>query len=97
MKRKLLLAEKASADLSDIYLYTLKAFGQNQADRYHAMLIELLLTIQGTPSLGHSRRDIPERCLAFIVGQHIVIYRIDNSTVFVLRVLHSRMDFTLRI
>ncbi|MGR3177252.1 MAG: type II toxin-antitoxin system RelE/ParE family toxin [Candidatus Anammoxibacter sp.] len=45
------------------------------------------------PFLGHSRPDIPTEYRAYQAGQHIIIFRIKDTTIYVVRVLHGSMDF----
>lgn len=50
------------------------------------------------PNIGHKRRDLPGKLLVYPVGQHLIIYTIEmKERIAVLRVLHSRMDFSDRI
>ena len=44
--------------------------------------------------LGHWRPDIPQTHKAYNAGEHIIVYRVEDQTVYVVAILHSRMDFS---
>lgn len=82
----------ADLDLEDIYLYGLKTWGEKQADKYQNDLNMGLLKIVDDPSIGRITPDIPHRFLRYNINEHSVFYRLEENTVFVVRVLYSRMD-----
>ena len=43
--------------------------------------------------LGHWRADIPKTHKAYSAGEHIIVYRVEGQTVYVVAILHSSMDF----
>lgn len=43
--------------------------------------------------LGHWRADIPKTYKAYSAGEHIIIYRVEGQTVYVIAILHGSMDF----
>ncbi|AWV99954.1 type II toxin-antitoxin system RelE/ParE family toxin [Arcticibacterium luteifluviistationis] len=87
------ISQDAYDDLTDIQQYTLETFGENQFHKYESMLNEALFLISSNPRIGHARPDIPKEYLAWPVGEHIFIYRIEDSIIYLVRVLHNRMDF----
>ncbi|MDZ4710597.1 MAG: type II toxin-antitoxin system RelE/ParE family toxin [Saprospiraceae bacterium] len=95
---RLVITRKAELDLIGILQYTIAAFGPVQAQKYSVLVDEGLSLILKSPGPGHKRRDIPANLLVFPVGQHLLIYRLDTiQRIVVVRVLHSRMDFSDRI
>ncbi len=87
------ISQDAYDDLTDIQQYTLETFGESQLIKYESLLNEALLLIFSNPEIGHSRPDIPNEYLAWPVGEHIFIYRIEDAIIYLVRVLHNRMDF----
>jgi len=95
---KLVFTRKAEEDLIGILSHTISEFGPGQAQKYLVLMDSALISLTISPSLGHKRRDLPSHLFAFPVGQHLLIYKIENNkSIIVLRVLHSRMDFSDRI
>jgi toxin ParE1/3/4 len=94
---RLELASEAEGDFEDILLYTLLTWGKQQMHDYSELLDHALETIQANPNIGrtHSLVAPPYKCLQ--AGQHLIFYRLEGSTVFVVRILHSRMDPTSRL
>ncbi|MFL9935415.1 type II toxin-antitoxin system RelE/ParE family toxin [Paraburkholderia sp. RL18-103-BIB-C] len=84
------LSDEAKADTEDILLYTLLTWGLQQMQNYSDMLDRTLATIQENPHIG--RPHVIEAYRCFPAGEHLILYRVENKTVFVVRILHSRMD-----
>jgi toxin ParE1/3/4 len=87
------ISKDAYDDLSDIQQYTLETFGEHQLLKYETLLNEALILIRSNPRIVNSRPDIPNQYLAWAVGEHIFIYRIEEAIIYLVRVLYSRMDF----
>jgi toxin ParE1/3/4 len=92
-KFRLELASHARTDIRNILSYTVETWGERQAYEYGVVLDNALATIEQTPKIGHTKPDLEDEILCYRAGQHLIFYRIDGSTVYVLRVLHSRMDY----
>ncbi|MBB4631883.1 type II toxin-antitoxin system RelE/ParE family toxin [Sphingosinicella soli] len=85
------LTPRAEADLEDIFAYTVQRWSFMQAQDYHAGLMA------GLERLGSGERsgqplDIPGAYRKYAVGSHLVIYRIAETDIVVVRILHQRMD-----
>lgn len=90
----LIISPEALEDISDIMQYTLAEWGHSQVKIYRGILANTFSSIQNNPYIGHKRIDIPSRHLAFQAGQHVIIYRIEKYSVYIIRILHGSMDFT---
>jgi toxin ParE1/3/4 len=88
----LVLSHQAQADYEDILGVTLRTWGEQQYDRYAALLDDALLALQDNPSLGHRSRQLPARYRLLHAGRHLIVYRFTEGTVYVIRILHDRMD-----
>ncbi|MBO3463052.1 type II toxin-antitoxin system RelE/ParE family toxin [Aetokthonos hydrillicola Thurmond2011] len=90
----LYLSERAQRDYKKIQRYTRDVHGKEQVLKYAALLKGCLETITDNPMLGHWRSDIPQTHKAYNAGEHIIVYRVVAQTVYVVAILHSRMDFS---
>jgi len=93
----LVLSDQAQADYEDILSVTPRRWGEQQYDRYAALLNDAFLALQDNPSLGHRSRQLPARYRLLHVGCHLILYRFTEGLVYVVRILHDRMDVRQRI
>lgn len=93
----LVLSDQAQADYEDILSVTLRTWGEQQYDRYAALLNDAFLALQDNPSLGHRSRQLPARYRSLHIGRHLIIYRFTEGMVSVVRILHDRMDVRRRM
>jgi plasmid stabilization system protein ParE len=88
------LSERAQKDFKAIQRYTLKRYSEKQVLKYSKMIKSGIEKINENPVLyGHSRHDIPERYSSHQVGEHSIIYRVDENKIFIVAILHGSMDF----
>lgn len=78
----------AIADLQRIALYTHETHGEEQAALYMTRLREALEKLASFPRLGRAAAVPGYRVLT--VAEHVVFYRLDGDTVWIVRVLHQR-------
>ncbi len=89
----LYLSERAKRDYKKIQRYTRDTYGREQVLKYASMLKLCFEKITDNPMLGHWRADIPKTHKAYSAGEHIIVYRVEGQTVYVVAILHSSMDF----
>jgi toxin ParE1/3/4 len=95
---KYFLTNKAVEDLSKIWNYTYEVWSENQADKYYYELLENCQELSENQILGRNYVEIEKGIFGFKSGQHIIFYRILNTTeIEITRILHSRMDLKIRI
>lgn len=87
------LSEEAYDDLINIQNYTFSFYGEDGWIKYGHALDEAMKHIQFHPHSGHHREDIPQSYLAWNINEHIMIYRIEDQVIYLVRVLHGKMDF----
>lgn len=85
------LSPLAEADLEEIWVYTLKNWSREQADRYHADVVDAFEALAAGTKAGRPV-DIRRGYFKFAVGTHFVFYRLSDFGLDVIRVLHQRMD-----
>jgi len=89
------LSSRAERDFKAIQRYTLKTYGEKQVWIYIGMLKEGMRKLEENPGLyGHTRSDIPKTYRAYKIGEHSLIYRIEDRTVYLIAILHGSMDFS---
>ena len=86
------LTEKAEIDLKTIYNYSLKTWGQKQANNYIDALEKSFFLLLENPYLGKPRNELKQDYHSFIIKKHIIFYSVNNEQVNILRILHARMD-----
>ncbi len=87
------ISERAQRDYKKIQRYTRNLYGKEQVLKYASMLKECFEKITNNPMLGHRRPDIPQTYKVYSAGEHIIVYRVEGQTVYVVAILHSSMDF----
>lgn len=87
------ISSEAYDDLVEIQKYAFIQHGELQWKKYGKLLEDGLEHIQTFPKSGISRNDIPDKYLGWPVAEHLMIYRIDRNIVFLIRVLHQKMNF----
>lgn len=93
-KFKVQLSARATKDFKDIQRYTLKTYGDKQVWRYTRLLKDGIEKLQQNPSLyAHARPDIPQTHRACKIGEHSLICRIEGQIIYIVAILHKRMDF----
>lgn len=93
----LLLSPEAVHDLGEIYDFTAARWGDEQAATYLRRLDSACRDLAANPGKGRRRADVPAPYLVFSVGSHLIIYRIVESRVEVLNILHPAMDLAARL
>ena len=91
------LSPAAQADLSEIWDYTARRWGEAQAERYTR---EIQATYEGLSLgtlVGLSAEDIRPGYHKFGVGSHVMYYRERAGTLEIVRILHRRMDVSRHI
>lgn len=91
------LAPKARQDFIDILRYTGETWGRAQLLTYRNKINEALQAISQNPQLGHRRADLCTTHLAYLVGSHVIVYRVDADSLGVMRILHQRMSLAKHV
>ena len=90
---ELVLTDAALSDLKSIRAYTLEHWGEEQEEKYLSDLWDRFEVIQASPDGCRSRDDLFPGCQLATQGKHVILFRIDDNILQVVRVLHSAMDF----
>jgi toxin ParE1/3/4 len=87
------LSNEAYDDLVNIQNYTYKNYGEAKWTDYGYDLDEAMIHILHNPLSGHTRDDVPSGYQTWAVNEHVMIYRIEKEVVYLVRILHGKMDF----
>lgn len=91
-KPRIELAARAQRDLRSIRIYTVKRWGEDQADAYFAELSSAFDTLRNNPLIGTARDDLKLGVRSLVVREHRVLYRATEHVIRVLRIVHLRRD-----
>jgi len=92
------LTNKAVADLSGIWNYTIDTWSEKQADKYYQMLLDNFTEIAENPTIGKSYSGIANHLFGLKAGRHIIFYRkLKDGFVEITRILHEQMDLKNRV
>ncbi|HEX4644322.1 MAG TPA: type II toxin-antitoxin system RelE/ParE family toxin [Verrucomicrobiae bacterium] len=89
-KRRIELSQQAKKDFRDILSYTLAAWRESQLAKYRASINDALHVILHNPSAG--RPSVKPALKVLPVEHHRIFYRTIEGTIYVVRILHERMD-----
>jgi toxin ParE1/3/4 len=87
------LSPKAQADLDDIWTYTEQKWNAAQAENYVRQIAKAFDVIATEPRRGRDSGDIRPGYRKYLVGSHVIFFRVTASYVDVVRILHAHMDF----
>lgn len=86
------LSRRAKADVGIIWRYTVEQWGHNQAEIYVELIQSAVAAIATDPNLGRSCDEVRPGYRRYLAGSHVLFYRLKGSGVFVVRILHQRID-----
>ena len=87
------LSPRAKADLDDIWDYTERNWGTEQAKAYIRLIGAAIQTLAISPALGKACDHIQEGYRKYPAGSHVVFFRLTDRGINVVRILHRSMDF----
>ena len=87
------LSPAAATDLDNIWFYGAEQWSVKQANQYQDKLLDMMQFLANHPELGKDRSDIKSGYRSYIVGSHIVFFWEIDDMLWVIRVLHQRMDY----
>lgn len=92
------ISEKAIEDLEKIWLYTLKKWSLEQADRYHNLIINEIEYIADNFNLSRKIDYIRPGYRMSKVKSHLIFYKKANDGIIeIIRILHQKMDIENRL
>jgi toxin ParE1/3/4 len=90
---KLEITEAAIADIRSIREYTVLQWGERQDEIYSDRLWRRFEEILADSSSYRFRHDLFPGCQLASEGRHVILFRVRDGVLQVVRVLHSAMEF----
>ena len=94
---RFLLSPQAQNSLIQIGEYTLKNYGQQQKKKYLRMLRERMRLVAKNPEKGTERSDIKESYYSIRAEKHNIYYRVSDTHIEIIDLLHQSMEPKLHI
>ena len=85
------LSPAAEEGLLDISAYTLRTWGERQADRYLSELENCCRKLAANPLMGRPCDDISSGLRRIEQGSHVIFYRQKSDGILISRILHRSM------
>lgn len=87
------LSPAAQSDLSDIWDYTAETWSVDQAEAYLRGLTETIELLCEHPEIARERNEFNPPVRLHSYRSHLIIYRIEEGRIVVVRVVHSRQHW----
>src|SRR2546430_4917501 len=95
MSVRYVLAPQAALDLVEIWRYIKNQASLAIADRVESDIREKIVFLAGTPSAGHSRKDLTGEDVKFFpVYSYLIVYRPQTRPLQVAAILHRSEEHT---
>lgn len=86
------LTPRARGHLREIEAYTLARWDEQQWATYEAAITDALATIADNPEIGRVRDEVRPGYRSYVVGQHLIFYRLTREAAVVIGILPARSD-----
>ena len=91
-KLKIVFSEEAIKDLEEIWYYSFINWSQEQADRYHSLVINEINFLAILPQSGKIITNIRKDYKSSKVKSHLIFYQNNLEVILIVRILHEAMD-----
>ena len=91
------LSPQAQNSLKQISRYTTENFGEQQNKKYIKLLRDKMRSAANSPDKGQRRSEIKEGYHSIRAGKHHIYYRIQETHIEIIDVLHQSMEPGLHI
>jgi len=85
-------SEAAAEDIEIIFERSVTDFGLNQTELYYSSLKKCFDLLDNNQQMGSEATDVKSGYHRFIHQSHVIFYRISDEGIFIIRILHKRMD-----
>lgn len=86
------LTKTAERDFANIADYTIEKFRISRARRYRNSMCRTFESLAEHPRMGRDYSHVKEGCRRHEHGRHVIYYKVTDSGIIVLRLLHERQD-----
>jgi toxin ParE1/3/4 len=85
------LSRRAWRDPAEIWRYSNRQWGPEQADRYIAAIHDACARLAAKPSLGRPLPKVPKEIRQYRCQSHVIVHRKRGEQIYVARILHESM------
>ena len=89
------ITRRARRQIEDILQYTHKMWGEDQRDRYEAILYAAFRRLRDFPDLGHPAEGKPSNIRILHLEHHNIHYRREPERIVILRIVSPRRGETM--
>ena len=86
------LTLQSKEDLHKIWLYTIKTWGEKQADKYITTLYNRFEWLAKNPDFGKYRPDIKQGYYCYLQNSHLIFYIKNSHNINIIGIPHKSMD-----
>lgn len=97
MKHRYRLSRSAANDLLDIWYYTVRTWGEAQAEKYLKSLEARFFDLAAEPQKGRTRKELAADYYSYQEARHLIFYRPHDEGIAIARILHEQMDLAERL
>lgn len=90
---QIMFRPRAEADLSDIWDYTVAAWGQQQAVDYLSALDRMIASLTEFPEMARVRDEFVPPVRIHPFRKYLIIYQTDEPDLDIIRVLHCQSNW----
>lgn len=87
------LTVRAEYEFDQIYLRGVRDFGTDTAERYAEGLLRIFRLLSDFPAVARERDEVSPPVRVHPFRSHLVIYRIDDEGVLIIRLAHGHEDW----
>lgn len=87
------LSPSASDDLDAIWDYTVRIWSVDQAENYIRAIADSMSLLVRHSEMARERLEIRPPVRVYRSGSHLIIYRIEDGWLDVLRIVHARQNW----
>ena len=87
------LTPAAKRDLENIWVYSAEMWSVDQAESYTHVLQEAFGRLLASPLIARERTEFTPPVRIHPTGPHLIVHRIDGTTLAILRVLGGQQDW----
>lgn len=93
------LSKEALNDLEQIWVYTLKKWSIQQADRYFGLIMNEIEYLSINPNHGKDYSHLRSGYFGSRIKSHLIFYKTNEEAgeIEIIRILHQRMDIDSRL
>ena len=93
------ISQEASQDIENIWLYTVKNWSTEQADRYFNLIMDEVEYLPEHPKSGIDYSNVRQGYFRSRIKSHFIFYKINrkNKEIKIIRIIHQRMDIEARL